>query len=180
MGQLDRHPLPQHWIVRAFSSANHSIGIPQAETALQSWRNSMEARDPDRVDSLYHENGVLLGTLARQILRDSEGRKSYFRNLFEGKTDVKIDFIGTASVQLYSDTTQVEGDYTFTLTDEDGSQQIIPARYDFTYWRDEKGEIKITLHHSSKYSDPQPEAELQASEAAIIDPLFANRAFTVK
>ena len=57
---------------------------------LQIWVNKIRTNDPEQVASLYHDDGLLLGTFSDIERKGYELILAYFENLLKSKVDVEI------------------------------------------------------------------------------------------
>jgi uncharacterized protein (TIGR02246 family) len=119
--------------------------------AAKLWAEVFALNDPDRILSLYSEDGVLWGTLSPTIRSDRGALRTYFVSAFAALPNAKVSF-GEQLVRVYGNAAVNSGYYTFSFS-KDGETKSIPARYSFTYIKD--GDTwKIVDHHSSTL--PQP------------------------
>ena len=57
---------------------------------LQIWVNKIRTNDPEQVASLYHDDGLLLGTFSDIERKGYDLILAYFENLLKSKVDVEI------------------------------------------------------------------------------------------
>ena len=57
---------------------------------LQTWVNKIRTNDPEQVASLYHDDGLLLGTFSDIERKGYDLILAYFENLFKSNVDVEI------------------------------------------------------------------------------------------
>ena len=107
---------------------------------LETWVNKIRTNDPKQVASLYHHDGLLLGTFSDIERKGHDLILAYFENLLKSQVDVEIvtehkhesDFLVTNS-----------GLYNFIV---DG--KIVNARFSFVFIKTDD-DWKILSHHSS-------------------------------
>ena len=109
------------------------------------WLQAVCSHDPNRVVSLYAQDGVLVGTVAQRIKHGRADIKTYF-DTFLTKTDLCGAF-DSHLVQVYPGWAINSGTYTFRWQ-ENGAEEVVPARYTFVYRQTSEG-WKIANHHSS-------------------------------
>ena len=107
---------------------------------LQKWVATIKSGDPKQVTSLYHGDGILLGTFSNKERVGHELILEYFENLLKSPVDVEIvsehpHVLESAAVN--------SGLYNFVT-----NGKTINARFSFVYQKD-NGEWKIASHHSS-------------------------------
>ena len=107
---------------------------------LYTWVEKIKSNNANDVASLYHQDGLLLGTFSSS---ERKGRKQildYFKELFNSEIDVEIKTKNTCETKSLS---TVSGLYSFTVNDKK-----IEARFSFVFLKtDHKWEI--ISHHSS-------------------------------
>ena len=150
---------PRHWIPPfalsffLIATAPSVSREPKEDVAdaAKLWVEVFALNDPDRILSLYSEDGVLWGTLSPTIRSDRAALRAYFVSAFAALPNAKVSF-GEQLVRVYGNEAVNSGYYTFSFS-KDGETKSIPARYSFTYIKD--GDTwKIVDHHSSTL--PQP------------------------
>ena len=107
---------------------------------LETWVNKIRTNDHKQVASLYHNDGLLLGTFSDIERKGQNLILKYFENLLKSEVDVEIvtqhkyesEFLVTNS-----------GLYNFIV---DG--KIINARFSFVFIKTDD-DWKILSHHSS-------------------------------
>ena len=107
---------------------------------LQKWVATIKSGDPKQVTSLYHGDGILLGTFSNKERVGHELILEYFENLLKSPVDVEIvsehpHVLESAAVN--------SGLYNFVT-----EGKSINARFSFVYQKD-NDEWKIVSHHSS-------------------------------
>ena len=107
---------------------------------LQKWVAAIKSDDPKQVTSLYHGDGILLGTFSNKERVGHELILEYFENLLKSPVDVEIvsehpHVLESAAVN--------SGLYNFVT-----NGKTINARFSFVYHKD-NAEWKIISHHSS-------------------------------
>ena len=107
---------------------------------LQKWVATIKSGDPKQVTSLYHGDGILLGTFSNKERVGHELILEYFENLLKSPVDVEIvsehpHVLESAAVNscLYNFVT---------------NGKTINARFSFVYHKD-NADWKIVSHHSS-------------------------------
>ena len=107
---------------------------------LQKWTSAIKNGDPKQVTSLYHEDGILLGTFSP---KERVGHKlilEYFEGLLKSPVEVQIV---SEHPHVFESSAVNSGLYNF-ITDG----KIINARFSFAYSKND-AEWKIIAHHSS-------------------------------
>jgi uncharacterized protein (TIGR02246 family) len=116
----------------------------EIEGALSHWLNTLADGDAVQMSDLYLDNGILLGTVAPEILQGRLQIQEYFE-MFLGKNP--IGSIDTFILQNFGDICVADGTYTFEL-DGEGGRQSVAARYTYV-WKKENDKWMIATHHSS-------------------------------
>ena len=107
---------------------------------LETWVDKIRTNDPKQVASLYHSDGLLLGTFSDIERKGCDLILAYFENLFNAKVDVEI----VTQHKHETDSLVVNsGLYNFIV---DG--KTVNARFSFVFINAD-GEWKILSHHSS-------------------------------
>ena len=107
---------------------------------LETWVSKIRTNDPKQVASLYHTDGLLLGTFSNIERKGNDLILKYFENLLKSRVDVEIV---TQNKHETESLITNSGLYNFIV---DG--KTINARFSFVfiktndYW-------KILSHHSS-------------------------------
>ena len=107
---------------------------------LQKWVTAIKSGDPKQVTSLYHGDGLLLGTFSNKERVWHELILEYFENLLKSPVDVEI--VSEHPHALESAAVN-SGLYNFVT-----GGKTINARFSFVYHKD-NGDWKIISHHSS-------------------------------
>ncbi|MDC0200052.1 SgcJ/EcaC family oxidoreductase [Candidatus Nitrosopelagicus sp.] len=108
---------------------------------LETWVDKIRTNDPNQVASLYHDDGLLLGTFSDIERKGYDLILEYFENLFKSKVDVEIV---TQHKHGYSDSIlSNSGLYNFIV---DG--KTVHARFSFVFTKT-GNDWKIISHHSS-------------------------------
>jgi hypothetical protein len=115
------------------------------EAAYRDWRNAMSSGSSDAVVQLYDKNGILHATFHPEPLVGHDLIRPYFVKL-TGLPKLGVEPIQSI-IRIYGDTAINTGTYKFSY-EQDGKLIIVPARFSFTYRKDE-GKWKIVDHHSS-------------------------------
>ena len=101
----------------------------------------------DEVVALYAEDGLLWGTVSEQV-RDTPAEIRDYFEYFAKLPELSVSSY-KGCVRTYDENLAINsGYYTFTY-DNDGQTKEVPARYSFTYYRDDNNQWEIIEHHSS-------------------------------
>jgi len=111
-----------------------------AAELLQKWTSAIKNGDPKQVTSLYHEDGILLGTFSPKERVGHELILEYFEGLLKSPVEVQIV---SENPHVFESSAINVGHYNFVT-----GGKTINARFSFVYHKD-NGEWKITSHHSS-------------------------------
>jgi uncharacterized protein (TIGR02246 family) len=111
-----------------------------ASELLQKWTSAIKNGDPKQVTSLYHEDGILLGTFSPKERVGHELILEYFEGLLKSPVEVQIV---SEHPHIFESSAVNSGLYNF-ITDG----KIINARFSFTYSKNDV-KWKIIAHHSS-------------------------------
>ena len=107
---------------------------------LDTWVEKIRTNDPKQVASLYHDDGLLLGTFSDIERKGHDLILEYFENLLKSKVDVEI----ITEYKHESDSLVTNsGLYNFIV---DG--KTVNARFSFVFIKIGDG-WKILSHHSS-------------------------------
>ena len=117
----------------------------EIELALTNWLNTLADGNAVAMTDLYLENGVLLGTLAKEIKQGHEQLQQYFE-MFLKKSP--IGSVDSFILQNFGDVCISDGTYTFELDGESGNRESVAARYTYV-WKKENKKWMIATHHSS-------------------------------
>ena len=107
---------------------------------LETWGDKIRTNDPKQVASLYHHDGLLLGTFSDIERKGHDLILQYFENLLKSKVDVEI------VTQHKHETNSIitnSGLYNFIV---DG--KTVNARFSFVFIKVDD-DWKILSHHSS-------------------------------
>ena len=107
---------------------------------LQKWVTAIKSGDPKQVVSLYHDDGILLGTFSNKERVGRDLILEYFENLLKSPVDVEIVSEHPHVLELAAVNS---GLYNFIT-----NGKTINARFSFVYHKD-NAEWKIVSHHSS-------------------------------
>ena len=107
---------------------------------LQKWVTAIKSGDPKQVTSLYHSDGILLGTFSNKERVGHELILEYFENLLKSPVDVEIVSEHPHVLELAAVNS---GLYNFVT-----NGKTINARFSFVYHKN-NAEWKIVSHHSS-------------------------------
>ena len=117
----------------------------EIELALTNWLNTLADGNAVAMTDLYLENGVLLGTLAKEIKQGHEQLQQYFE-MFLKKSP--IGSVDSFILQNFGDVCISDGTYTFEIDGEGGNRESVAARYTYV-WKKENKKWMIATHHSS-------------------------------
>ena len=107
---------------------------------LETWVEKIRTNDPKQIASLYHTDGLLLGTFSDMERKGYDLILEYFENLLKAKVDVEI----VTRHKHETDTLIANsGLYNFIV---DG--KTVNARFSFVFIKTD-GDWKILSHHSS-------------------------------
>jgi len=107
---------------------------------LETWVDKIRTNDPKQVASLYHDDGLLLGTFSDIERKGSNLILEYFENLL--KSDVDVEIVTQHKHETDSLITN-SGLYNFIV---DG--KTVNARFSFVFMKT-GNDWKILSHHSS-------------------------------
>jgi hypothetical protein len=108
------------------------------------WEKALSSGDENNVTALYHEDGVLWGTLSPVIRNTPELIREYFVK-FATLDRISVEFRDPV-IRRYGKVAVNTGYYTFSWF-ENGEKVVVPARYSFVYLFEK--DWKIVDHHSS-------------------------------
>jgi uncharacterized protein (TIGR02246 family) len=108
--------------------------------SLENWVSKIQSAEPDQVVSLYHDDGLLLGTFSDKERMGHDLILEYFENLLKSKVDVEIV---TQHKHESESLVTNSGLYNFIV---DG--KTVNARFSFVFIKTEN-DWKILSHHSS-------------------------------
>ena len=111
-----------------------------ASELLQKWTDAVKGGDAKQVTSLYHNDGILLGTFSGKERVGHELILEYFENLLKSPVEVQIV---SEHPHVYESAAVNSGHYNFVT-----EGKTVNARFSFVYHKD-NGEWKIVSHHSS-------------------------------
>ena len=107
---------------------------------LQIWVEKIRTNEPSQVASLYHDDGLLLGTFSDIERKGHDLILDYFENLLKAKVDVEIV---TQHKHETDSLVTNSGLYNFIV---DG--KTVNARFSFVFIKTDD-DWKILSHHSS-------------------------------
>ncbi len=107
---------------------------------LQTWVNKIRTNDPEQVASLYHDDGLLLGTFSDIERKGYDLILAYFENLFKSNVDVEIITEHKHETDLLITNS---GLYNFIV-----DEKTVNARFSFVFIKTNDN-WKILSHHSS-------------------------------
>ena len=111
-----------------------------ASELLQKWASIVKDGDANQVVSLYHGDGILLGTFSNKERVGHGLILEYFENLLKFPVEVEIV---SEHPSVFESVAVNSGLYNFVT-----GGKTINARFSFVYQKD-NGEWKIISHHSS-------------------------------
>ena len=111
-----------------------------ASELLQKWIDAVKGGDAKQVISLYHDDGILLGTFSGKERVGHELILEYFENLLKSPVEVEIVSEHPSVFDLVAVNS---GLYNFVT-----EGKTINARFSFVYHKSDAG-WKIISHHSS-------------------------------
>ena len=117
----------------------------EIELALTNWLNTLADGNAVKMTDLYLENGVLLGTVAKEIKQGRQAIQEYFE-MFLKKSP--IGSVDSFILQNFGDVCISDGTYTFEIDGEGGNRESVAARYTYV-WKKENKKWMIATHHSS-------------------------------
>ena len=117
----------------------------EIELALTNWLNTLADGNAVKMTDLYLENGVLLGTVAKEIKQGRLAIQEYFE-MFLKKSP--IGSVDSFILQNFGDVCISDGTYTFEIDGEGGNRESVAARYTYV-WKKENKKWMIATHHSS-------------------------------
>lgn len=116
----------------------------------------------EEVVALYAEDGLLWGTVSEQV-RDTPAEISDYFEYFAKLPELSVSSY-KGCVRMYDENLAINsGYYTFTY-DNDGQTKEVPARYSFTYHRDNSDQWEIIEHHSSALPEAPETLETVGAE----------------
>ena len=114
--------------------------------ATQTWIDSMNSHNANKVVALYSTDAVLWGTRSSTLRDTPIAVQDYFKILDTVPPSYKV-VLGEQRIRIYGDIAINTGTYTFS-EDRDGKPFTRPARFSFVY-RNLSGRWLIVDHHSS-------------------------------
>lgn len=134
---------------KSFQNKEELQDLKEVKNALKKWISAMKTYDPDAVTALYADDASFWGTVALSIATDKKGIKAYFVD-FLRKDDLEIE-VTDEYVEFHDDGKEAvyAGAYKFSFSDENGPNQVVPARFTFIFAKQDDGEWLIKHHHSS-------------------------------
>jgi uncharacterized protein (TIGR02246 family) len=139
--------------VVAVSLAPFAWAGPKEDVAATTarWAKALGQDDPEKVLPLYTDDAVLWGTLSPTVRADRAALRDYFVGAFKALPGLKVTF-GEQLIRVYGTTAVNTGYYTFSYV-KDGETKRWPARYSFTYVKNDDV-WRIVDHHSSAMPAP--------------------------
>ena len=117
----------------------------EIESALTNWLNTLADGNAVAITDLYLENGVLLGTVAKDIKQGHAEIQEYFE-MFLKKSP--IGSVDSFILQNFGNICISDGTYTFEVDSKSGNRESVSARYTYV-WKKENKKWMIATHHSS-------------------------------
>jgi uncharacterized protein (TIGR02246 family) len=114
--------------------------------ALQNWATAFNNCDASAARALYSRQPALWGTVSPTLIISAEAVQQYFERLCSSNQKPKVE-LQEQRPRQFGDSAVNTGTYTFTVF-PGGQERRLPARFSFTYWR-EDGQWRIVDHHSS-------------------------------
>jgi hypothetical protein len=114
-------------------------------STMMKWGTAFSAASANSIVALYSPEASLWGTFSSVIRKTPESISDYFNRIFIF-ANREVTF-NDCNIRLYGDTAIGSGLYTFSLV-KAGQKLVIPARYSFTYIK-QNGRWLIVEHHSS-------------------------------
>jgi uncharacterized protein (TIGR02246 family) len=108
---------------------------------LQKWVTAIKSGDPKQVVSLYHDDGILLGTFSNKERVGRDLILEYFENLLKSPVDVEIV---SEHLHVLESSVINSGLYNFVT-----NGKTVNARFSFMYTKNDDSDWKIISHHSS-------------------------------
>ncbi len=115
---------------------------------LLEWNGALQTGDPAKVVALYAKDAVLLPTLSKEIRQSPAAIEDYFSHFL--KLHPRAEVL-QQTIRVYDPLATNSGIYKF-VTNVDGQEMIVIARFTFVYRKDAEG-WKIVEHHSSMLPD---------------------------
>jgi uncharacterized protein (TIGR02246 family) len=128
---------------------NFSMPHDSKETvvlAIDQWAAAFNNCDASAARALYSKQPALWGTVSTTLITSAEGVQQYFERLCSSSPKPRVE-IQEQRPRQFGDLAVNTGTYTFTVF-PGGQERKVPARFSFTYWR-EDGQWRIVDHHSS-------------------------------
>tara|TARA_B100001778_G_C18588144_1_gene630897 strand:+ start:1081 stop:1530 length:450 start_codon:yes stop_codon:yes gene_type:complete len=114
------------------------------QDAIENWLATVCNHNSADIVKLYANEGVLLGTVAKEMKVGRSKIKEYFDMFVKKKPCGEIT---SMNVQRYGDMAVVDGTYIFEMN-VNGGREEVPARYTFVL-RKKNHRWLIVSHHSS-------------------------------
>ena len=138
----------------SFAHLRSSAQLEKAELevaeATDTWLNTVTSGSKKVVDetvALYAEDGILWGTVSEQV-RDTPGEIRDYFEYFAKLPELSVSSY-KGCVRMYDENFAINsGYYDFTFS-KDGKTKEVPARYSFTYKKNDSNQWEIIEHHSS-------------------------------
>ena len=118
----------------------------QVAAATAAWEAAFNSREPARVTSLYDQDAVLWGTVAKTLNTTPAAIADYFKGMPKNPTG-RVAF-GEQNIRVFGDFAINSGNYTFSGV-QDGKPTSVSARYTLVF-KQRDGKWMIIDHHSSR------------------------------
>ena len=137
--------------VTSFTPAAAAEPKDEVAAATAAWAQALGEDDPEKVLPFYSSDAVLWGTISPKLRSDPAALRDYFVGAFKVLAGLKVAF-GDHLIRVYGNTAVNTGYYTFSYV-QNGESKTFPARYSFTYVKDDDRWM-IVDHHSSAMPSP--------------------------
>ena len=138
--------------------ADKGVAEKKVAETTDTWLNTVTSGSEGVVDetvALYAEDGILWGTVSEQV-RDTPAEIRDYFEYFAKLPELSVSTY-KGCIRMYDEDFAINsGYYTFTFS-KDGKTTAVPARYSFTYKKNDSDKWEIIEHHSSA-SPTAPEA----------------------
>jgi len=129
------------------------------------WLDTVTSGDEEVVGetvALYAEDGILWGTVSEQV-RDTPAEIQDYFEYFANLPDLSVSSY-QGCVRTYDENFAINsGYYNFTFS-KDGETKEVPARYSFTYQKNDDNQWEIIEHHSSALPEAPDALEIVNEE----------------
>lgn len=123
--------------------------LKATRVALLRWAEAVSSGNVGDVLALYADDAILVPTMSDDIGGHDDERRAYFKGFLANPgLKCRIDSL-RKRISHKLGTVVVGGHYTFTFQ-RDGAEEVVPARFLFTF-EEVEGRWLITGHHSSQF-----------------------------